>query len=155
MKGNKKIISALNDLLTGELTAADLYLLHSRMYDDMGYAKLHERIAHEMTDEIDHSSQLINRILFLEGVPVVGPRDKFEIKSNVKDMLTQSLECEYDVVKNLKTVIKLCEQEMDFVSREMLQTLLSDTENDHIYWLETQLKLIDSTGLENYLQSVS
>jgi len=155
MKGNEKVINALNDLLTGELTSADLYLLHSRMYDDMGYTKLFERISHEMTDEIDHSSQLINRVLFLEGTPIVGPRDKFELKTDVKSMMEQSLEAEYVVANDLKKVIKLCEAESDYVSREMLQVLLSDTENDHIFWLETQLKLINSIGLENYLQSVA
>jgi bacterioferritin len=155
MKGSKKVIDQLNFLLIGELTSADLYLLHSNLYHDWGFTKLHERIAHEMQDEINHSNQLIERINFLEGSADVSKRDEFEVLDNVEDMLKQSLKFEYDVAANLKKAIKICEEENDFVSRDILLVLLSDTENDHINWLEIQLKLIKTLGLGNYLQTVS
>lgn len=155
MKGNKKVIDQLNFLLIGELTSMDLYFLHSKMYQDWGHTKLHERIAHEMTDETDHAGRLMERIIFLGGMPDLTKRDKYDIKTDVKSMLEQSLEFEYDVAKNLKIAIKICEEESDFVSRQLLKDLLVDTEDDHIDWLETQLGLIERLGIKNYLQTMS
>lgn len=153
MKGNENIISSLNELLACELAAMDQYFIHSRMYHDWGLDKLHVRIAHEFDDEKGHAEQLINRILFLEGIPDLVTRDAINIGNAVPAMLQSDLDIEYGVVKTLKAAIALCETERDFVSRDMLQTLLDDTEMDHAYWLEQQLGLIDKIGLENYIQS--
>ena len=124
MKGSQKIIDKLNFLLIGELTSMDLYFLHSKIYADMGLTKLHERIAHEMTDEIDHAGRIIDRILFLEGKPDLSKRDAYDYHTDVEKMLKQSLVFEYDVAKNLKEVMTLCEQEKDYVTRELLSELL-------------------------------
>jgi bacterioferritin len=154
MKGNNIIIAELNKLLTGELTAMDQYFVHSKMYEDWGLGKLHARIAHEFDDEKDHASKLIDRILFLEGTPDVSKRDALRIGTNVKDMLANDLALEYDVVMDLKNTVELCEKERDYQTRDMLMFLLEETENDHIYWLEQQLGLIERIGLENYQQSM-
>jgi len=153
MKGNQNIIDALNRLLASELTAMDQYFIHSRMYDDWGLQKLHERIAHEFEDEKGHASLLIERILFLEGTPVMDKRDALRIGDNVQAMLENDLKVEYEVDALLKDTIALCEQEKDFQTRNMLHTLLEDTEMDHAYWLEKQLRLIKMVGLQNYTQS--
>lgn len=154
MKGNDTIIAQLNKLLTGELTAMDQYFVHSKMYEDWGLGKLHARIAHEFDDEKDHASKLIDRILFLEGTPDVSKRDALRIGKNVKDMLANDLALEYDVVTDLKNTVELCETERDYQTRDMLMFLLEETENDHIYWLEQQLGLIERIGAENYQQSM-
>lgn len=153
MKGNDTIIAALNNLLACELAAMDQYFIHSRMYHDWGLTKLFERIAHEFDDEKGHAEELINRILFLEGIPNMVARDPINIGADTPAMLRSDLEIEYKVTKDLKETIALCEKERDFVTRDMLQVLLEDTEMDHAYWLEQQLGLIDKVGLENYLQA--
>lgn len=152
MRGNKKVIKVLNTLLTGELSAADQYFVHSRMYQDWGLDKLYERIAHESTEELQHADELIQRILFLEGAPDVASRDALEIGSDVPSMLANDLKLELHVVSALKKAIKITEQEQDYQTREILEVLLKDTEEDHTYWLEKQLGLIKKIGLENYLQ---
>ncbi len=153
MKGNQDIISALNGLLACELAAMDQYFLHSRMYHDWGLNKLFERIAHEFDDEKGHAEKTINRILFLEGTPDMVSRDAINIGKDVPAMLRSDLDIEYKVTGDLKNAIALCEQEKDYVTRDMLTVLLEDTEMDHAYWLEQQLGLIEKVGLENYLQS--
>jgi len=153
MKGNTKIIDVLNKLLTNELSAADQYFIHSRMYEDWGLKKLHERIAHEQEEELEHASALIERILFLEGTPDVASRDPLNVGKDVPSMLKSDLQVEYEVGQALKDAIALCEQEKDYQTREILEVLLRDTEEDHTYWLEQQLSLIDKIGLPNYLQS--
>lgn len=153
MKGNQPILKQLNDLLAGELTAMDQYFVHSRMYQDWGLGKLHERIAHEMEDETGHASRLIERILFLEGIPDLTQRAPLKIGKDVPEMLKNDLALEYSVVKNLKDAIALCEKQQDYQTREILEQMLDDTEEDHAYWLEKQLGLIDKIGLQNYLQS--
>lgn len=154
MKGSSKVIDVLNDLLAGELTAMDQYFVHSRMYDDWGLSKLYERIGHEMEDETGHADAMIKRILFLEGKPNLTKREPLNIGSTVPEMLKSDLDLEYSVVKNLKAAIALCETEQDYETRAMLVKQLEDTEEDHAYWLEKQLGLIDKIGLQNYLQSV-
>jgi bacterioferritin len=153
MKGNNAIIEGLNRLLSYELAAMDQYFIHSEMYDDWGLSKLHERIAHEFEDEKGHAKLLITRILFLEGKPDMVTRHAINIGSDVPSMLQSDLDVEEQVGEELKKVIALCEKEKDFVTREMLETLLDDTEMDHAYWLEKQLGLIKRVGLQNYLQS--
>jgi len=154
MKGKQSVIDVLNSLLAGELTAMDQYFVHSRMYDDWGLSKLYERIGHEMEDETGHADQMIKRILFLEGIPNLAKRDALNIGASVPDMLKSDLDLEYAVVKNLKAAIVLCESEQDYETRAMLVKQLEDTEEDHAYWLEKQLGLIDKIGLQNYLQSM-
>lgn len=154
MKGSSKVIDVLNDLLAGELTAMDQYFIHSRMYDDWGLSKLFDRIGHEMEDETGHADAMIKRILFLEGTPNLTKREPLNIGSTVPEMLQSDLNLEYAVVKNLKAAIALCETEQDYETRAMLVQQLEDTEEDHAYWLEKQLGLIDKIGLQNYLQSV-
>ncbi|GAA3534622.1 bacterioferritin [Zobellella aerophila] len=153
MKGNQKIIEALNELLAGELSAMDQYFIHSRMYDDWGFKKLFDRIDHEFEDEKLHASKLIERILFLEGTPDMATRVPLNIGKDVPAMLQSDLDLEYKVIEDLRNVMALCEQERDYQTRDMLQVLLEDTEHDHTHWLEQQLGLIDRVGLQNYLQS--
>ncbi len=153
MKGNQRVIDALNGLLAMELAAMDQYFIHSRMYDDWGLHKLFERIDHEFDDEKGHAAALIERMLFLEGTPDMTKRDGFKVGTDVPSMLESDLRVEYEVAKRLKAAIKLCEEEQDYVSREILEKLLEDTEDDHAYWLEKQLGLIKKIGLQNYLQS--
>ena len=153
MRGDADVISTLNDLLAGELTAIDQYFLHSRMYENWGYARLYERIEHERQDETGHATALIKRILFLEGYPVLDKRDALRIGRTVPEMLRNDLDLELEVVADLRMAIALCEQKGDFVTREILEQMLDDTEEDHAHWLEIQLGLIDQIGLQNYLQS--
>ena len=153
MRGNKKVIEILNTLLTGELSAADQYFIHSRMYQDWGLEKLFERISHETEEELQHADKLIQRILFLQGTPNVASRDPLRIGKDVQSMLENDLKLELEVVAALKDAIKIIEQEQDYQTREILELLLKDTEEDHTYWLEKQLGLIDKMGLPNYLQS--
>lgn len=153
MKGNSDIIAGLNQLLAFELAAMDQYFIHSRMYHDWGFQKLFERIDHEFDDEKGHASLLIERILFLEGTPDMTTREGIVIGKEVPEMLASDLRVEYAVDEKLKEVMALCEREQDYVSRDMLQTLINDTESDHAFWLEQQLGLIDKIGLSNYLQS--
>lgn len=154
MKGNKKVIDSLNHLLGGELTAMDQYFIHSEMYADWGLSKLYERIAHEFDDEKQHAKDLIERILFLEGTPdMVTTRPPIKVGKDVKEMLTNDLKLEYQVVEDLKKAIALCEKEQDYQTREILRKMLDDTEMDHAYWLEQQLGLIERIGMKNYQQS--
>lgn len=153
MKGNPKIIDLLNKLLADELTAMDQYFTHSRMYEDWGFNKLYERIDHEMNDEKQHADLLIKRILFLEGAPVVGNRSPLRIGSNVPEMLENDLALERAVIASLRDAIAICEQERDYQTREILEAMLAETEEDHAYWLEKQLGLIKKVGVQNYLQS--
>lgn len=153
MKGKQEIIDGLNRLLTNELSAMDQYFVHARMYEDWGMDELYERINHESDDEREHASMLINRILFLEGTPDVQSREKLLIGNDVEEMMQNDLKYEYMVADELRNVIALCEQKQDYKTREILLKLLDDTESDHMYWLEKQLRLIKTVGLQNYIQS--
>ncbi|WP_028672262.1 bacterioferritin [Saccharospirillum impatiens] len=153
MKGNPTIIKALNALLANELSAMDQYFLHSEMYRDWGLTKLYERISHEFDDEKGHATKLIERILFLEGTPNMKDREPINIGSDVPSMLQSDLDIEYAVQKMLTDTIALCEKEQDYGTRDMLEPLLDDTEMDHTYYLEQQLRLIKMIGLPKYLQS--
>lgn len=153
MKGNTKVIDTLNSLLTHEMSAADQYFIHSRMYSDWGLDKLFERLKHEQEEELDHAAQLVDRILFLEGTPDVASRAALKIGHDLPTMMRNDLDYELMVVAELKKAIAICEAEQDYISREILLGLLKDTEEDHTYWLEKQLGLIDKMGLQNYIQS--
>jgi bacterioferritin len=153
MQGKNNVIAGLNELLGYELAAMDQYFIHSQMYADWGLTKLYERINHEFDDERGHATKLIERMLFLEGTPDMQTRVGFKVGKDVPEMLESDLRVEYEVGKKLQEVIALAEKEQDYVTRDMLITLLDDTEMDHAYWLEQQLGLIKRLGLSNYLQS--
>ena len=151
MHGNPQIIETLNRLLTAELTAIDVYFLQARMFQDWGYNKLFERFAHEKQDEEGHATEIIDRILFLEGTPNVQDRLGFKVETDIRALLQMDLELEYDVARSLNEALALCREYGDNATRELLERLLVDTEQDHIFWLESQLQIIDSIGLEKYL----
>jgi bacterioferritin len=153
MKGDGEIIELLNELLAGELTAMDQYFIHSRMYHDWGLNKLYERVDHEMADERGHADRLIRRILFLEGAPNLSVRAPLSIGDNVPDMLKNDLQMEMQVVAALKNAIARCEAAQDYQTREILEAMLQDTEEDHTHWLEKQIDLVGKVGLQNYLQA--
>jgi len=153
MKGHQEVIDALNGLLAGELAARDQYFIHARMYENWGYRRLFDRVWHEMHDETEHADWLIRRILFLEGLPEMVPSSPLKIGHDVPGMLRNDLAVEYQVVAELRAAIALCESLGDYVTREGLEKLLDDTEEDHAHWLEQQLALIDMVGLKNFLQA--
>lgn len=147
-----KVIDALNTLLKWELTSIDQYTRNAALYEDWGFTKLHERIAHEADDERAHAKLLIDRILLLGGRPDLEQRHPLPPAEDVQQMIAADLELELNNARDLKAFIQLCEQEQDFVSRQMLVGILKDTEEDHAYWLKQQLGLIQHIGLELYLQ---
>lgn len=153
MKGDSAIIDILNGLLAGELTAVDQYLIHGEMYANFGFTHLAEHSLHESDHERQHARALIQRILFLEGTPNLAQRHALKIGNTVPEMLQADLDVEYQVMGALKKAIAACEAARDYVTRDMLVRQLDDTETDHAYWLEQQLRLIGSVGLQNYQQS--
>ncbi len=152
MLGNTEVVDYLNTLLAGELGARDQYFIHSRMYDEWDYKKLYVRIDHEMADETMHADALIRRILMLEGTPNMTVAT-VRVGKTVPEMLRLDLDVEEEVRAALREGIAICERVRDYVTRDILLAQLGDTEEDHAYWLEQQLRLIDAVGLENYLQS--
>lgn len=153
MKGNERIFQELNRLLGDDLTAVDQYLVHSRMYYDWGFTKLYEHTHHEMEEEIGHTNALIKRILFLEGTPNLESRQPLKIGQDVPQILNNDLQLEYQVIKDLRGAIAVCEEVRDYVTRDLLESMLDDSEEDHAYWLEIQIALIERVGIQNYLQS--
>ena len=151
MKGEARVIEFLNKALRNELTAINQYFLHSRMYKDMGLKELAEHEYEESIDEMKHADALIERILFLEGLPNVQDIGKLMIGEHPREMLECDLKLEMDAIPILREAIDLCESCSDFVSRELFRAIL-DSEEEHVDWLETQLGLIDKVGIENYLQ---
>lgn len=154
MKADNNVVAQLNRLLAFELTSIDQYTSHSRQYEDFGLMKLYERINHEIDDERGHADLLIRRILFLEGEPDMMTREKHNIGHNVREMLENDLQLEYNNANTLREVIQYCEEVRDYVTRDMLIGILRDTEEDHAYWLRIQLGLMDKLGEEIYLQSM-
>ncbi|MBS0390774.1 MAG: bacterioferritin [Proteobacteria bacterium] len=152
MQGHPDVIACLIDLLRGELAARDQYFIHSRQYEDQGFVRLYERLNHEMQEETQHADAILRRILLLEGKPDMRAH-AFTPGDTVEQMLRTDLDTEYAVQKHLKAAVALCETHRDYVSRDMLLAQLRDTEEDHAYWLEKQLGLIDKVGLQNYLQT--
>ena len=152
MKGDRKVIEFLNAVLRNELVAINQYFLHSRMYKDMGLTDLANHEYEESLDEMKHADQLIERILFLEGLPNMQDIGKLRIGESPREMLECDLKLEMDALPELKDAIAWCEEIRDFVSRDVFDSILS-SEEEHVDWLETQLALVDSVGIKNYLQS--
>ena len=150
MKGDAKVIEALNEILTGELTAINQYFLHARMCKNWGYERIAHIVHKESIDEMKHAQELTDRILFLEGLPNLQKLGKLMIGETVPEQFASDLKLEFQALDNLKRSIKICFEAADHTSRELLEHILEDEEK-HIDWLETQIGLIAEVGKENYL----
>jgi len=152
MKGDPKVIEHLNRVLRNELTAINQYFLHSRMFKDWGLGALADHEFHESVDEMKHADALIERILFLEGLPNMQDVGKLRIGEHTREMLECDLALEMDAIPDLREAVAYCESCKDYVSRDLFDRIL-DSEEEHVDWLETQIDLIDRVGIENYQQS--
>jgi bacterioferritin len=151
MKGDAKVIEHLNKVLYNELTAINQYFLHAKMLKDWGFKELAEHEHHESIDEMKHADQLIERILFLEGLPNLQQLGKLLIGEDPREIMQCDLKLEMVAIPDLRAGIAHCEQVGDYGSRELLTSIL-ESEEEHVDWLETQLGLIEKVGLERYLQ---
>lgn len=152
MKGDATLIEHLNRILGNELVAINQYFLHSRMYQDWGLEKLGKKEYQESIEEMQHADDLIQRILFLEGLPNLQDLGRLRIGENTPEMLQCDLDLELQAIPDLRDAIAYAESIRDYISRDLFKKILDD-EEDHVDWLETQIGLIDKMGLQNYLQA--
>ena len=150
MKGDKKIIDLLNEILAAELTAINQYFLHSELCEQWGYERLHKKIRAESIEEMKHAEKLIHRILYLEGLPNLQKYLKVNVGQTVPEQFQLDLQVEYDAVKRLNAAIEECRTSGDNGTREILEHILRE-EEEHIDWIETQQEAIKQVGEQNYL----
>lgn len=151
MKGDAKVIEFLNKVLRNELTAINQYFLHARMFKDMGLKELADHEYEESIDEMKHADALVERVLFLDGLPNLQDIGRLRIGENPREMIECDLALENDAIPDLRDAVVHCESVRDFVSRDLFASIL-DSEEEHVDWLETQLQLMDTVGVQNYLQ---
>ncbi len=152
MQGDATVIEHLNRVLRNELTAINQYFLHAKMMKDWGFDSLGNKEHEESIDEMKHADVLIERILFLEGMPAMQDLGKLRIGEDVPEILQCDLDMELDAIPDLRAGIAYCESHKDYITRDLFDDILK-SEEEHVDWLETQLDLIDSMGLQNYLLS--
>ncbi|MFT4977503.1 MAG: bacterioferritin [Myxococcota bacterium] len=150
LKVDKSILDGLNKILTNELTAINQYFLHAKMCQNWGYERLHKKIYRESIDEMRHADQLIERVLYLGGLPNLQRLGKLTIGETVQEQLELDLAFEHRAIPDLREVIERCELHKDYASRHLLTEILV-AEEEHVDWLEAQLELIQSLGIQNYL----
>ena len=152
MQGKRPVIAILNEVLTSELTSINQYFLHARMFKNWGLSKLNSVCYKKSIKDMKQADDLIERILFLEGLPNLQKLGKLYIGEETTEMLQCDMDFELEQIPLLKKAIELCEAEQDFVSRDLLEDILS-YEEDHVDWIETQQYQIEIMGIENYLQT--
>jgi bacterioferritin len=150
MKGNLELIAILNDLLSDEVTAVSQYMLHSTMCDNWGFKKLHDAVEKRSIDEMKHAEILMERILFLEGTPVIDHLKKIHVGALIDQQFKNDHDSEVGAVSAYNKAIGFASEKQDFGTQELLKGILKDEER-HLDWLETQLELISQMGLQNYL----
>ena len=151
MKGNKEIIDRLNKILKNELTAINQYFMHARICENWGMDRIAAKERHESIDEMKHADALMERILFLEGLPNLQDLGKLFIGQDVEEIMKCDLKMEMAAIPDLREAIAYCESQQDYISRELLESIL-ESEEEHVDWVETQLELMEKMGKENYIQ---
>ena len=150
MKGDSEVLAALNQILENELTAINQYFLHSRICKDWGYNRIADFLYHESIEEMKHAQDIIDRILFLEGLPNLQKLGALNIGETIPEQLQADLDLEFKAIPDLKKGIELCWKKSDHTTRELLESIL-ENEEEHVDWIETQQKMISDMGIENYL----